>query len=85
MVSATSLRRGESGACTVLPAMRDDAGGAGGAKQAKGRGVGRPGETMTRIYIVVSVVGWVWCVAAGAFVYVKWRRKQSGESKHDQH
>jgi hypothetical protein len=42
MVSATSLRRGESGACTLLPAMRNFAGVAGGAKQAKGRGVGRP-------------------------------------------
>jgi|HubBroStandDraft_1064217.scaffolds.fasta_scaffold201482_2 hypothetical protein len=39
---------------------------------------------MTRVYIIVSVVGWAWCALAGAVIYVKWRRKRTGESKNDQ-
>jgi hypothetical protein len=29
---------------------------------------------MRGLYIILSVVGWAWCLAAGALVYVRLRR-----------
>jgi hypothetical protein len=39
---------------------------------------------MTRVYVILSIIGWAWCVFAGVFLFVNRHKLGSSESDHEQ-